>query len=140
MYPSLTGTTGPYPGCLVSQPSRLLTTPEPHQGAGGREIPPCLCVSAAHVRGWAGGTSGLTMGWCLALLVLRGACLPHGGGQGGGGARTVRPLVAITQGRGEGFCGDKYFWAHSWCRTSPHINGSCIEMYWFGGSMLVLPG
>ena len=34
--PSLTSTTGPYPGCLVSQPPRLLTIPEPHQGAGGR--------------------------------------------------------------------------------------------------------
>ena len=52
--PSLTSTTGPYPGCLVSQPPRLLTIPEPHQGAGGREIPPCLCVCRArsgHVGG-----------------------------------------------------------------------------------------
>ena len=48
--PSLTSTTGPYAGCLVSQPPRLLTTPEPHQGAGGREIPPCPCVSTAPVR------------------------------------------------------------------------------------------
>ena len=74
MCPSLTGTTGSYPGCLVSQPSRLLTTSEPHQGAGGREMPPCLCVSAARVRGRAGGTPGLTLSWCLALLVPRGAC------------------------------------------------------------------
>ena len=54
--PSLTGTTGSYPGCLVSQPSRLLTTPEPHQGAGGREMPPCLCVSAARGGGGDWGT------------------------------------------------------------------------------------
>ena len=97
--PSLTGTTGSHPGCLVSQPSRLLTTPEPHQGAGGREMLPCLCVSAARVRGWAGGTPGLTMCWCLALLVLRGVfslpcgallvSLPCAGTLlgGGGGAR-----------------------------------------------------
>ena len=43
--PSLTGTTGPYLGCLVSQPPRPLTIPEPHQGASGREIPPCLYIS-----------------------------------------------------------------------------------------------
>ena len=35
----------------ISHPSRLLTTPESHQGAGGREIPPCLCASAVRVRG-----------------------------------------------------------------------------------------
>ena len=79
VYPSLTGTTGSYPGCLVSQPSRLLTTPEPHQGAGGREMPPCPCVLAAHVQGRVGGTPGLTMGWCLALLVLQGASRPSVG-------------------------------------------------------------
>ena len=56
--PSLTGTTGPYLGCLVSRPPRLLTTPKAQQGAGGREIPPCLCVSAARVRGRAGGHVG----------------------------------------------------------------------------------
>ena len=39
----------------------------------------CLCVSAARVRGRAGGTPGLTMGWCLALLVLRGAFSPLSG-------------------------------------------------------------
>ena len=55
--PSLTGSTGPYPGCLVSQPSRLLTTPEPHQGAGGREMPPCLCVRARWGPGGGGGLS-----------------------------------------------------------------------------------
>ena len=42
--PYLTGSTG-YPlGCLVSQPPRLLTIPVPRQGAGEREIPPCLYV------------------------------------------------------------------------------------------------
>ena len=33
-----------HPGCLVSQPPRMLTTPEPRQDATEREIPPCLCV------------------------------------------------------------------------------------------------
>ena len=33
--PSLTGMTGPYPGCLVSQPPRLLTTPDANEGGGG---------------------------------------------------------------------------------------------------------
>ena len=53
---SLTGSTGPYPGCLVSQPPRLLMTPEPHQGAGGREMLPCLCVCAC----WGPGVGGLS--------------------------------------------------------------------------------
>ena len=59
--PSLTSTTGPYPGCLVSQPPILLTIPKPHQGAGGREIPPCLCVCRArsgHVGGSGPGGGG----------------------------------------------------------------------------------
>ena len=34
----------PPSGCLVSQPSRLLTTLVPRQGADEREIPPCLYV------------------------------------------------------------------------------------------------
>ena len=42
-------------GCLVSQPPGLLTIPEPHQGAGEREIPLCLCVSVAGARAWEGG-------------------------------------------------------------------------------------
>ena len=38
-------------GCLVSQPSRLLTIPEPHQGAGEREMPLCLvCMCRAPGR------------------------------------------------------------------------------------------
>ena len=53
--PSLTSTTGPYHGCLVSEPPRLLTIPEPDQGAEGREIPPCLCVCRAH-SGHVGGS------------------------------------------------------------------------------------
>ena len=35
---------GTLPGCLVSQPPRLLTIPVPRQGADEREIPPCLYV------------------------------------------------------------------------------------------------
>ena len=42
-------------GCLVSQPPTLLTIPEPHRGAGGREIPPCLRVLWARVWGGGGG-------------------------------------------------------------------------------------
>ena len=61
--PSLTSTTGPYPGCLVSQPPRLLTKPEPHQGAGGREIPPCLCVCRAR-----SGHVGVSGHWVRAQL------------------------------------------------------------------------
>ena len=45
----------PASGCLVSQPPRLLMIPEPHQGAGEREIPPCLCVSVACAPGPGGG-------------------------------------------------------------------------------------
>ena len=41
----------PTSGCLVSQPLRLLTIPEPHQGAGEREMLPCLCVSVARAPG-----------------------------------------------------------------------------------------
>ena len=52
--PSLTSTTRSNPGCLVSQPPRLLTIPEPHQGAGEREIPPCLCVCCARPRACGG--------------------------------------------------------------------------------------
>ena len=37
----------PTSGCLVSQPPRLLTVPEPHQGTGKREIQPCLYVFSA---------------------------------------------------------------------------------------------
>ena len=78
--PSLTSTTGPYPGCLVSQPPRLLTIPEPHQGAGGREIPPCLCVCRAR-SGHVGGSGH----WVRALEV------------GGGGSR--RALRRAAGGR-----------------------------------------
>ena len=35
-------TSPPAFGRLVSQPPKLLTIPELHQGAGEREIPPCL--------------------------------------------------------------------------------------------------
>ena len=63
--PSLTGTTGPCPGCLVSQPPRLLTTPQP---------PPR--------RWWEGDTA-------VSVCVSR-AC-PRGAGGGGGGCR-VSPL------------------------------------------------
>ena len=55
-------------GCLVSQPPRLLTIPEPRQGADVRETPPCLYVWARVLGG--GGTSGHTTGGCLALLYL----------------------------------------------------------------------
>ena len=41
--------------CLVPQPPRLLTIPDPHQGAGEREMPPCLCVSVARAPGGRGG-------------------------------------------------------------------------------------
>ena len=56
--PSLTGSTPPYPVCLVSRPSRLLTTSEPHQGTGGGEMPPCLCVSTRWGPGGGGGSQG----------------------------------------------------------------------------------
>ena len=79
--PSLTSTTGPYPGCLVSQPPRLLTIPEPHQGAGGREIPPCLCVCRActgHVGGSGHWVRAQLHTFCLhCTAVLLSAC---GGG------------------------------------------------------------
>ena len=38
---------GPAPGGLVSQPPRQPTVPKAHQGAGGRDIPPCLCLFSA---------------------------------------------------------------------------------------------
>ena len=52
--PSLTSTTGPYPGCLVSQPPRLLTIPEPHHpgGGGGRTPPPPSYNSEGHPVGY----------------------------------------------------------------------------------------
>ena len=46
---------GPYFGCLVSQPPRLLMIPELHQGVGEREIPLCLCVPVARTLGLGGG-------------------------------------------------------------------------------------
>ena len=83
--PSLTSTTGPYPGCLVSQPPRLLTIPEPHQGAGGREILPCLCVCRAR-SGHAGGSGHwvraqlhtFCLHWAAVLLSVCGGgmCVP----------------------------------------------------------------
>ena len=65
----------PTSGCLVSQPPRLLTIPEPRQGAGEKEIPLYMCVSVAHAP--RGGASGHTMGWCLALL-WGGVAPPYG--------------------------------------------------------------
>ena len=49
-------------GCLVSQPPRQLAIPEPGQGAGQREILPCLCVC---------------------VCVCRSRARPPGGGGGG---------------------------------------------------------
>ena len=78
MCPSLTGTTGPHLGCLVSQPPRLLTPPNPTKAlVGGRYRHACVCRPRASGAGR--GASRVTMGWCLALLVLRGAFLPYGG-------------------------------------------------------------
>ena len=53
--PSLTSRTGSNPGCLFSQPPRLLTTPEPHQGAGGREMVGGRCRHACVYFAHAGG-------------------------------------------------------------------------------------
>ena len=50
----LTSSTGFHLGRVVSQPPRLLTIPEPHQGTGEREIPPCLCICHAHPRACGG--------------------------------------------------------------------------------------
>ena len=37
--------------CMVSLPPRLLTIPEPNQGAGECEMPPCLCVLSSLMGG-----------------------------------------------------------------------------------------
>ena len=42
----------PTSGCLVSQPPKLLTTPEPHHGAGVRyHRPACVCSRCASIAG-----------------------------------------------------------------------------------------
>ena len=109
----------PPSGCLVSQPPRLLATPEPRQDAGEREILPCLWVSVAHAPAGGRGSSGHTIGWRLARLVggggLRQWVTPAGGvwpwalgneGGGGGGlchasptnvTRCSSPLTAPCQ-------------------------------------------
>ena len=94
--PSLTSTTGPYPGCLVSQPPRLLTIPEPHQGAGGREIPPCLCVCRAR-SGQRGGFRALGQGTVAHLLSPLG-CGPPVSVWGGGCVCPVLRAPAAGQG------------------------------------------
>ena len=82
----------PPSGCLVSQPSRLLTTPVPHQGAGGREMPPCLCVCARWGPAGGGGAfkagahlcrSPVGRGWCVWGVVCARCSGPQRGGGGG---------------------------------------------------------
>ena len=51
-------------------------TPPRRWWEGDTAVP--VCVGRARPA-QGGGTSGLTMGWCLALLVLQHAFLPHGG-------------------------------------------------------------
>ena len=92
MCPSLTSKTG----CLVSQPPRLLTIHESHQGAGGREIPPSLCVCRAH-SGHVGGSGHWVRAqshtFCLHwAAVLLSAC-------GGGCVCPVLRAPAVGQGR-----------------------------------------
>ena len=67
--PSLTGTTGAYPGGLVSQPPGLLTPPNPHQGAGGGR--------------WVGGEEGgFRERWAACGGVPNRPLLSGGGGWG----------------------------------------------------------
>ena len=79
--------TFPYtPGCPISRPAELLTVPRPRNGACGRVIPPCLCVS------WIGraillqGTAGTCSPCCgLSMSCGRAGAVAVDGGLGGGG-------------------------------------------------------
>ena len=71
--------TGSNPGCLVSQPQRPLTTLEPHQGAVGMEMLPCLCVFHA-CRGGLRGGSGDSGAPLFFSGGLRSSCWRVGGG------------------------------------------------------------
>ena len=62
--PRLSGLTAP----------RLLTAPEPHQGAGGREMPPCLCVRACWGPGGGGGHSRQGHTFVVLQRAVVGAC------------------------------------------------------------------
>ena len=86
---------GPTPAVWSHSPPRLLTTPEPHRGAGGREMPPCLCV----VRTCRGGAvGGFRAQWCTFVLLQRGVqgCI----GGGGGGYSPLPPPGRPAYGQG----------------------------------------
>ena len=89
-------------GCLFSQPPRLLTIPEPGQGAGEREILPCLCVSVARTPGVGGG------GWHKGSVF---GCLPLAAPIG------LSPLLILT------LCGPEHVLVAS---TEPLDDLSCL--------------
>ena len=103
--PYLTGTTVLTFGCLVSQLPRLLMIPKPHQGAGEREIPPCLCVLARAPRAWGGGVKAQSQAQWHTFVLLQQAvvhlwaggrgcvCLVHQAPAEGRGCPTTRLLV-----------------------------------------------
>ena len=75
----------PTSSCLVSQPPRLLTVPKPHQGAGGREIAPYLCVLSACRGGLGGGVQGIVSGHSGTPLFFSGGPRSYCWRVGGGG-------------------------------------------------------
>ena len=97
-------------GCLVSQAPRLLTTPAPHQGAGGREISPCLCVFVAHVQGGAGGHAGSHLGVAPGPARAAGVLL----------ASVARPAVGLV-----------------WC-PCPALAPCKSHTHWSGGSLFIV--
>ena len=88
-------------GCLVSQAPELLTIPEPRQGAGEREIPPCLRVSTAHVL--SGGVGG---GWGKLLGGAWPSCFSSGAHRRWlrGGVRLIYRPLTCTLAEVDGHC------------------------------------